>query len=241
MYGNDPCTTCCRSGQHCRLQVVVHPHTQASWTPASDPWPAMQSMIAGQAGDVPTGGQGGQSQLARQSKTPAPPPRSSIARTSAQREQEKSQNVMGGGPTSWTNPLGRHSMSQATPQQVRASLCRLGPQPSRPGFAAVLGLVWSQQAMCECCLLGLEATVQSPLSGDSLLRRCNADRLVASLPQLRQQMLPQCMPFVAQTLLLQLLAMCACVLHFFIHSSIHSFTSESVLGPADGSADPSDL
>ena len=52
------------------------------------------------------------------SKTPAPPPRSSIARTSAQRETEKSQNIMGGGPVTWTNPLGRHSMSQATPLQV---------------------------------------------------------------------------------------------------------------------------
>ena len=88
-----------------------------------------------------------QSVLVKNSKTPAPPPRSSIARTSAQREAEKSQNVISGGPVTWTNPLGRHSMSQATPQQV----CPCSVRVKHKLCSTPYECVPCQHSLPQCC------------------------------------------------------------------------------------------
>lgn len=60
-----------------------------------------------------------QSVIARK---PQIPDKGSLARTSVQKEAEKNQQSIPGGPVTWTNPMGRHSMSAVSQQQV----CVLG-------------------------------------------------------------------------------------------------------------------
>ncbi|KAK9798585.1 hypothetical protein WJX73_003965 [Symbiochloris irregularis] len=54
---------------------------------------------------------------------PQAPNKGSLARSSAQKEAEKNQQSIPGGPVTWTNPMGRHSMSQVSQNQLeRASV-----------------------------------------------------------------------------------------------------------------------